>query len=360
MIRRSGTGELPAQATRFIGRKDEVRRVKRLLRVSRLVTVTGVAGIGKSRVAIRAASEVCQSFGDGVVFVELAGVSDPARLEQAVAHALDLTDLSAGPGAEVLAEHLRDRRVLLVLDTCEHLVEACAGLAQALLQSSPRLRILATSRQSLGVPGEHIVDLPPMPLPGPRAVASAATLSRCDAVTLFVDRARAVDPAYRLTDANAREVAEICARLEGIPLAIELVAVRMGALPLDRIRALLDDRLWLLSGRTAGGRHPTVGATVDWSHELCTPDERLLWSRLPVFVSSFEAAAAEEVCADEALPAERVLPALLGLVDKSIVIPVKRGRARSTGCWTSSGSTVRPSWSRAGTPGTGNGCAAAT
>lgn len=324
MVRRPGTGELPAEVTSFVGRKEEVRQVRRLLQVSRLVTVTGVAGIGKSRVAVKAASGVHRAFADGIKFVELAGVNDPGRLEQAVSHALDLTDPSALPDAEALAEHLRDRRTLLILDTCEHLVDACARLAQTLLESSPQLRILATSRQSLGVPGEHIVALPPMVLPDPRVLDSPVVLSRCDAVALFLERARVVDPGYTLTAGNAREIAEICARLDGIPLAIELVAVRIRALTLGRIRELLDDRLWLLSGRTAGGRHPTVGATVDWSHGLCTADERLLWARLPVFVSAFDAAAAEAVCADGALPAERILPALLGLVDKSIVIPVKR------------------------------------
>ncbi|MFF5204658.1 ATP-binding protein [Streptosporangium sp. NPDC000396] len=321
---RSGAGGLPEEITSFVGRKEEVRQIRRLLQVARLVTVTGVAGIGKSRVAVKAASGVRRAVADDVRFVELAGVSGPGRLEQAVAHALDLTDLSTRPDAEALAEHLRDRRTLLILDTCEHLVDACARLAQTLLESSPGLRILATSRQSLGVPGEHIVALPPMVLPDPRAVTSTAALARCDSVALFLERVTAVDPDYTLTGENAAQVAEICARLDGIPLAIELVAVRMRTLPFSKVLGLLDDRLWLLSGRTAGGRHPTVGATLEWSHELCTPDERVLWSRLPVFVSSFDAAAAEGVCADAALPAERVLPALLGLVDKSIVIPVKR------------------------------------
>ncbi|WP_433255491.1 ATP-binding protein [Streptosporangium sp. CA-135522] len=325
MSGRSGTGGLPVESTGFVGRRKEVRQVRRLLQGSRLVTVTGVAGIGKSRVAVEAASGVRRAFADGVRFVELAGVGDPGHLEEAVAQALDMADLSDRPDAEALADHLRDRQTLLILDTCEHLVDACARLAQTLLENSPRLRILATSRQSLGVPGEHIVALAPMPLLDPHAVESVAALSRCDSVALFLDRVRAVDPGYTLTGENAREVAEVCARLDGIPLAIELVAVRMRTLPLGRILDLLDDGPWLLSGRTAGGRHPTVGATVEWSHRLCTDDERLLWSRLPVFVSAFDAAAAESVCSDEALPAERVLPALLGLVDKSIVIPVKRG-----------------------------------
>ncbi|MFF4987210.1 ATP-binding protein [Streptosporangium saharense] len=312
------------EATSFVGRKEELRQVRRLLQVSRLVTVTGVAGIGKTRVAVRAAAEVLGTFADGVKFVELAGVSDPGRLEQAVAYALELVDLSVRPDTEVLVEHLRDRQMLLVLDTCEHLVDACARLAQTLLENSPNLRILATSRQSLGVPGEHIVALPPMALPGPRAMKSVGALSRCESVTLFLERVAAVRPNYALTGENAEEIAEICTKLDGIPLAIELVAVRMRAFTLGRVRDLLDDRLWLLSGRVTASRHPTVGATVDWSHDLCTPDERLLWSRLPVFVSDFDAAAAEGVCADEALPAERILPTLLGLVDKSIVIPVKR------------------------------------
>ncbi|MET8334525.1 ATP-binding protein [Streptosporangium canum] len=325
MSGRSGTGELPVEVTSFVGRKEEVRQVRRLLQASRLVTVTGGAGIGKSRVAVEAASGVRRAFADGVRFVELAGVSDPGHLEEAVAQALDLADPSDRPDVEALADHLRDRQTLLLLDTCEHLVDACARLAQTLLESSPELRILATSRQSLGVPGEHIVALAPMPLPGPRAVESVAVLARCDSVALFLERVTAVDPHYTLTAGNAGQVAEVCARLDGIPLAIELVAVRMRTLPIGRILGLLDDRLWLLSGLTAGRRHPTVGATVEWSHELCTDDERLLWSRLPVFVSAFDAAAAEGVCADGALPAERILPALLGLVDKSIVIPVRRG-----------------------------------
>ncbi|MEU9832876.1 LuxR C-terminal-related transcriptional regulator [Streptosporangium sp. NPDC048047] len=321
---RSGAGEPPVEITGFVGRKKEVRQIRRLLQASRLVTVTGVAGVGKSRVAVEAASGVRRAFADGVHVVELAGVGDPGHLELAVARALDPTGTLAGPGDPGLAGRLGDGRALLVLDSCEHLVDACAELAQTLLENSPELRILATSRQPLGVPGEHIVALPPMALPGPRAGTSPAALARYDAVALFLERVTAANPGYAPSDADAARIAEICVRLEGIPLAIELAAARAREIPLGLILRFLGDRLWLLAGRTAGGRHPTVGATVEWSHELCTADERLLWARLPVFVSSFDVAAAEVVCSDGELPPERVLPALLGLVDKSIVVPVRQ------------------------------------
>jgi predicted ATPase/DNA-binding CsgD family transcriptional regulator len=303
-----GTGDLPPETTHFVGRRREVARVRRMLQRSRLVTVTGVGGVGKTRVALRAAATVRRAFPDGVWLVELSGLTDPGQVEHAVAHALELTGRSAGPAAALVA-HVADRRLLLILDTCEHLVEAAARLVQTLLAAAPGLRVLVTSRERLGIPGEYIVPIPPMATPDPPG--GAADLARCDSVALFLDRAAAVDPAFGLTELNARAVAELCVRLEGIPLAIELAAVRARAVPLEVIAGPVP------------ARHRAVSATIEWSHELCTWEERLAWARLSVFAGPFRLAAAEAVCADRSLPADRVFPAVAGLVDKSIVLAVK-------------------------------------
>lgn len=292
---------LPTQLTSFVGRRQEVAEVRRVLQRSRLVTITGIAGVGKTRVAIRAAQLTRRAFADGVVFVELPGVTGREALDQALVHALGIEDHAVD-----LVGHLAGRRLLLVLDTCEHLIEECSAFVQAVLRAAPGVHVLVTSRQALRAPGEHTVIVRPMALPG--AEASTADLERTESVTLFLDRAAAADPGFELTPGNAATVAELCGRLEGVPLAIELAAVRVRSTPVERLLELLD------AGQSA------MGAALAWSSELCSQEERLLWERLTVFSGTFNLAAAEQVCADEELPGERVYPALAGLVEKSIII----------------------------------------
>ncbi|MBB5131665.1 non-specific serine/threonine protein kinase [Thermocatellispora tengchongensis] len=299
------------------------------------MTITGIAGVGKTRVALRAAEDMRRAFADGVLFVELSSLSDPERLAQVIARALEVPDQAAKPGAQELADYLADKQLLLLLDTCEHLVDACARLAHTLLAAAPGLRVLATSRQPLGAPGEHSLHIRPMEVPTREQARSLPDLARCESVALLLDRVTAADPGFRLTEDNAEAVAELCRRLDGIPLALELAAVRAGTLPLASILQLLDERFWPSRGRSGeygpgpGGvcgrdaRHRTMREAIAWSHDLCTEEERLLWARLSIFPGRFDLAAAEAVCADERLPAERIYPAVDGLVGKSILVCVK-------------------------------------
>lgn len=329
MVARGRKG-LPADLTRFVGRRKEISDIRRTLRRSRLVTVTGIAGVGKTRVALKAAESVQRAFPDGVVFVELSSLSDPDRLAQVLARALEVPD-QLGEGGDGLAEYLADKQMLLLLDTCEHLVEACAALVSMLLAAAPGLRILATSRQPLGAPGEHSLLIRPMAVPTPGQAVSMVALTRLDSVALLLDRISAVDPGFQLTDENAETVAALCRRLDGIPLALELAAVRARALPVAGILRLIEERFWLGSEADdpADSRHRTMQAAIAWSHALCTDEERLLWERLSVFPGHFDLAAAEAVCADERLPRERVYPAIDGLVGKSILVCAK-GTDRTT------------------------------
>jgi non-specific serine/threonine protein kinase len=291
-----------ATQTSFVGRRQEVADVRRMLQRSRLVSVTGIAGVGKTRVAIRAAQLMRRAFTDGIEFVELSGHTDPGSLEQVIAQTLDVTgDLTA---------HLSRRRQLLVLDGCEHLADACSGLVRSLLRAAPGLHVLATSRQALRVPGGQAVIVRPLAVPG--GESAPADVARVESVSLLLDRIAAVDPGFELTERNAAAVAEVCRRLEGIPLAIELAAVRARQLPVDELLTLPA------AGALRGG-HSTMQAVIAWSHELCSPEERLLWERLTVFAGTFERAAAEAVCSGDALPAARVHPTLAALVEKSIV-----------------------------------------
>jgi predicted ATPase/DNA-binding CsgD family transcriptional regulator len=313
------TGSLPAEMTRFIGRKHDLADLKRLLEASRLVTVAGVGGVGKTRLALRVAGDLKRSFADGIWFAELSGVRDAGLVPQAVAEALGLSDQSARDRVDLLAEHLADKQLLLILDTCEHLVGACAMLAEVLLRSAPGLRVLTTSQQPLDVSGEHTLFLAPLPVPDPDDPLSAS--GNYDALALFADRATAVVPGFVIEDGNRQAVTRLCHRLDGIPLALELAAVRLRVLSLEQITERLDDRFRLLgTARTALSRHQTLRAAVEWSHELCAPGERVLWARLSVFAGDFDLAAAEEVCADDDLPKEVVLETLAGLVERSIVL----------------------------------------
>jgi predicted ATPase/DNA-binding CsgD family transcriptional regulator len=287
---------LPAEVTRFIGRRRELPAIVAAIERHRLVTLRGVGGVGKTRLALRAAADAANGFADGCWLIQLSSLQAPEFLARTVAGALGLPDEAAGDAPQVLAENLAERELLLVLDTCEHLTEACAELAALLLPAAPGLHILATSRAPLGLPDEHIVAITPLELP-----ADDATAGYADAVTLFVDRARAVAPDFALTPENTPAVAELCRRLDGIPLALELAAVRLRGMPVTEILARLSDRFRVLgSTRTSTDRHRTLRAAFSWSYELCTPDEQRLWAALAVFPGGFDRAAVEYVCGEGA------------------------------------------------------------
>jgi predicted ATPase/DNA-binding CsgD family transcriptional regulator len=301
------TGNLPAEVTSFIGRRDELDEVRQALDQSRLITLCGVGGVGKTRLALRAGAQATAACPDGVWLAELSPLREPALLARRVAEALRLPDLAAGDPLDLLAEHLADRRLLLILDTCEHLPDACAMLAEVLLRAAPGLRIVATSREPLDVLGEHVVRVAPLAKEG-------------DAVALFLDRASLTVPRRALDDLDRQAVASLCRRLDGIPLAIELAAVRLRTMSLDQIQERLHDRFKLLgAARGRQDRQQTLRATVEWSHHLCGPDERLLWARLAAFPGGFDLIAAEAVCADEVLPGDVLADTIGRLVDKSIV-----------------------------------------
>ncbi|MEU5885173.1 LuxR C-terminal-related transcriptional regulator [Spirillospora sp. NPDC047279] len=309
-------GNLPAEVTTFVGRRHELLEVRAALERSRLVTLCGPGGVGKTRLALRVAADLCRAFDDGLWLAELSALHEPALLSRRVADALRLPDLSAGDPLSLLAEHLADRRLLLILDTCEHLPDECAKLAEVLLRAAPGLRVITTTREPLDVLGEHVVRIPPLPAPEPGSPGAATS----DASALFVDRAGLVVPGLTPATLDTGTVGHLCHRLDGIPLAIELAAVRLRTMSLDQIMERLDDRFRLLGA--ARGRHDrqqTLRATVEWSHDLCGPEERLLWARLAVFPGGFDIPAAEAVCTDDDLPADWLADTLGRLVDKSIV-----------------------------------------
>ncbi|MFC9128956.1 ATP-binding protein [Streptomyces sp. NPDC057099] len=290
---------LPAETTSFVDRRGELTEGRELLARARLVTLTGPGGVGKTRLAARIAARVQRAFPDGVRFVHLSGVHDPALVPLAAADALGLHDHSAQPPLDALVEQVRDRRLLLVVDNCEHLAGACARLAAALLHGTGGVRILATSRHRLGLTEEHLLEVRPLPVPDPDGDLSAA--EGYPALTLFADRAAAVVPGFRLTPGNLVSVARLCRRLDGLPLAIELAAVRMRVLDVDQLLDRLDDRYrFLTTGSPAAlPRHQTLRAAVAWSHDLCTGPEQTVWARLSVLPGSFDLEMAEAVCADE-------------------------------------------------------------
>lgn len=313
-------GNLPADVTSFVGRRYELAEVRRLLSSSRLVTLTGVGGVGKTRLALRAAATLHRAF-DAVWLVDLASLTDPALVAQTVANAVGLRNGSARRPVAALSAFFTSGRTLLILDNCEHLLDACAVLADTLLRAAPDLRILATSRQSLGIAGESIMPVMPLPVPESGAPPTAKSLERYDAVNLFADRAAAVSHGFVVDENNRTAVAVLCRQLEGIPLAIELAAVRMRALSVEEIAQRLDDRYrWLTGGsRVALPRQRTLHALVDWSFQLLSPPERELWVRLSVFAGHFDLDAAESVGADGKVLHEQIVDLLNALVDKSLL-----------------------------------------
>ncbi|WP_195899795.1 ATP-binding protein [Nonomuraea cypriaca] len=321
MAGRWQAGNLPAELTSLIGRREELSQVRRACRRSRLVTLTGVGGVGKSRLALRSAAELRPEFGGGAWLVDLSPLDDGTLLPHTIAEALKLTDQTTRPMIEVLAEHLSDRDVLLVLDTCEHLVGACASTVETLLAAAPGLRVLATGRRPLAVPGELVLVVDPLPVP-PEGVTTAGAN---DAVALLAERAAENVPGFELGDHDEAAVIRLCRRLEGIPLAIELAAARLGELPVEQLADRLDDRFATLGDDSEAGReadppwHRALRTSVGWSHELCEPAERLLWARVSVFAGDFDVEAVRQVCADERLPEPDLGLLLDALADESIL-----------------------------------------
>ena len=309
--------------TDFVGRQDELTGIAALLAESRLVTIVGPGGVGKTRVALVAAARAAASYPDGPWIVELSHLRDPALLPNTVASVLGLPEQDARSALDAVLEYLRERRLLLILDTCEHVLDACAALAQAVMRDAPDVTVLATSRQPLDMPGEHTFPIGPLPVPeNDWLPVAGASLVGGDAVELFALRATAAVPGFSITPENAANVIRLCRRLDGIPLAIELAAVQLRALPLDELLDRLNHRFTVLTGGRPGAlpRHQTLRMAIEWSRELCSDAERRLWARLSVFAGPFSLVAAQEVCAEVSLERPDVVDALIGLVDKSVVL----------------------------------------
>ncbi|SEF64846.1 Predicted ATPase [Nonomuraea solani] len=337
-------GNLPSETTTLIGRREEVSGLRALFGGSRLVTVTGVAGVGKTRIALRTAAEMQGDFADGAWLVSLSPLAEGSALPYAIAESLPMTDQSSRPVTDVLADYLAERELLLVLDTCEHLAEACATVVETLLAAAPRLRVLATSRRPLGCRDEQVFPVEPLPVPTGAGRAGRdpdrdldRDLDRGadgdpdgdpdgDAVALLADRAAAAVPGFEVTEENRDAVMRVCRRLEGLPLAIELAAARLRELPIERLAERLEDRFDVLG--TTDHKvydadppwHQALRTAIGWSHQLCTPAERLLWARASVFAGGIDPAAVKEVCADDRLPTWQIPQLLESLADKSILV----------------------------------------
>ena len=311
---------LPQQPTSFIGREKQVEEVKALLAGTPLLTLTGAGGSGKTRLSLHVAADLLD--GDGVWLVELAALADPALVPQAVANVLGVKEQAGKSIQGTLVEALKTKRLLLVLDNCEHLIEACASLAADLLRSCPGVHLLASSREALNVTGEQIYRVPSLSLPDPKRAQTVESLSQFEAVRLFIERARAVQPSFAVTDENASAVTQVCLRLDGIPLAIELAAARVRSLSVEEVNTRLDQRFRLLTGgaRNALPRQQTLRALIDWSYDLLTPPEKTLLCRLSVFAGGWTLAAAEGVCSGGAIEDFEVLDLLTGLADKSLAV----------------------------------------
>ncbi len=311
---------LPADVTALVGRGTETTEIRRLLAHSRLVTLTGIGGVGKSRLAVHVGRKAERGFADHATLVELAEVADPALVAMTVAQVVG-APVHQSDVVATLVDYLRGREMLMVLDNCEHLLDETAILVRNLLSACPGLRILATSREPLRVTGEHIFKVEPLPVHVSRSGRGSDDV-RPEAMRLFEERATAAAPDFRITADNERTVEELCRRLDGLPLAIELAAGRMRALSPRELLVRLDDhhRLLSLGDRSAAPRHQSLWATLDWSYDLCSKHERLLWERMSIFTGSIYLNAAECVCSDDDLPREVVVEHIAALVDKSILV----------------------------------------
>ncbi len=315
-------GNLPAETTSFIGRRRELAELRKKLTTARLVSLVGPGGVGKTRLAIRIGTDLSRRFRDGAWLVELAEVRDPALVGNATLAALDLRDQAATEPRALLLSYLRDKELLLVVDNCEHLLDAAALLVTEVLAAAPGVRVIATSREPLSVPGEHVLPIPPLELPRAQADESLDQLRQNESVELFIERASAASGRFELTASNHEAVVDLCRRLDGLPLAIELAAVRTRVISVEQILDRLADRFGLLTGgsRAALPRHQTLRTTIEWSHDLLGSDERTLLRRLCVFAGRFTLEDVEAVCTSDDVPAAHALDLLSSLVDKSLVM----------------------------------------
>ncbi|TQM26412.1 protein kinase domain-containing protein [Nocardia bhagyanarayanae] len=321
----SRPGRTPVELTSFVDRRTELTEATNALSAARLVTLTGIGGVGKTRLAVRVADNAEGGFAGGMAFVDIGEVRDESLLVSIVAGALGVRDRSVRPLREVLVEFLADREVLLVLDNCEQMVDAVAELADSLLRACPGLRILATSREPIGLDGEVVLPINPLAVPDPDRLPRS--LARNDAMRLFAERAAAAVAGFEITEDNKVTIARICRRLDGLPLPIELATARLRVMSPEQILQRLTDRFALLTrgSRSAPPRQQTLRMCVDWSYELCTPDEQRVWAQLSVFAGSFEFDAAQHICGDD--PAVDLLDTVASLVDKSILVREEAGSA---------------------------------
>jgi predicted ATPase/DNA-binding SARP family transcriptional activator len=319
---------LPVQLTSFIGREREMGEIKKLLASTHLLTLTGIGGTGKTRLALQVSADLIAEFPGGVWLVELAPLRDPAQVEQTVASVLAVRAVPERSLSDLLVEDVREKHLLLILDNCEHVVEVCAQLANLLLRNAPGIKIMATSRVHLNLEGEVNYPVPPLALPDPKRTIPALALAQYEAVRLFIERATAMQPSFTVTNENATAVAQICTHLDGIPLALELAAARIRLLSPDQISARLGDRFNLLTGgnRATLPRQQTLRAAMDWSYDLLSEAEQILFRRLAVFAGSFSLEAVETICADEigrvlptsGISTHQVLDLLCAMVDHSL------------------------------------------
>jgi predicted ATPase len=318
---------VPAEVTSFVGRRHELAEARKKLATARLVSLTGPGGVGKTRLAIRIATDLGRGFAGGAWLAELAELQDPARVSSAVLAALDLREQAAADPLVLLRSYLKDKELLLVLDNCEHLLEAAAQLVGEVIKAAPGVRVIATSREPLSVAGEHVLPVPPLELPGSNAAEPLAQLRQNEAVMLFIERAAAASGQFALTASNQAPVVGLCRRLDGLPLAIELAAVRTRSLGPEQIHDRLSDRFGLLTGgsRAALPRHQTLRTTIEWSYDLLAPAERTLLRRLCVFAGRFTLDDVEPVCCSGDAPVAPALDLLSSLIDKSLVIKEDTG-----------------------------------
>ena len=315
---------LPDSLTSFIGRERELADIKQRLTTTRLLTITGIGGLGKTRLAQQAAAEMLDAYRDGVWFVDLAPLGDPDLVPSALAHVLRLKEVARQPLLTVLCNHLRTREALLILDNCEHLLDACARMTEVLLRDAARVTVLATSRQALHLDGECAYPLSPLPLPDPQA--DVKNIARSDAVRLFAERAQQHRPRLDVEGQRARVIAEICVRLDGIPLALELAAARVAVLPVEQILRLLTERFRLLiSGDPGLPRHQTLGAMLDWSYDLLDDGQKKLFARLAVFAGGWTLEAAGQVCSGAPVANDDLVYVLIALIEQSLVVVEEDG-----------------------------------
>jgi predicted ATPase/DNA-binding CsgD family transcriptional regulator len=319
---RHRSGNLPAETTSFVGRRRELAEIRQKLATARLVSLVGPGGVGKTRLALRAAADLSRGFGDGAWLVELAEVGDAALVPSAVLAAVDLRDQAGVEPLQILTSFWREKQLLLVFDNCEHVLDAAAQLVSEALRSAPNVRVIATSREPLQVAGEHVVPVTPLQLPRGDGTEPLAQVRENEAVVLFTERAAAASGTFVLTGANQAAVVAVCRRLDGLPLAIELAAVRTRVLSVEQILERLRDRFALLTGgsRAALPRHQTLRMTIDWSYDLLTRREQRVLRRLSVFAARFTLDDVESVCTDDELSATDTLDLLSSLVDKSLLM----------------------------------------